>query len=251
MTLTTKDATKVFDDTLDPMGGLALFSVAKSSFGKSFPWLNEASDKEWEAFGRIYYGYNPGTIYVRFVDPCDPRFGSIAKLVNRPNFRHSWSAPMGRVAHTPAEQDAAVQQLAQIRTLYTDLQWDKRSNRPRFSTYEYSVEYLPKYTGETVWKYDRDRAKRFAQKPAFDRLEREIKVGDFCTYILYQFDGSGAAGIYFGTVTRIEKDGQVFCKNVPLKSNERVAEKPVKDNRLITILTDDLMRQLMLAKLSA
>ena len=251
MDLVSAVSDKEFDDTLEDIGGKALFDTRKTKLDKEFSWLDQADSKDWEHLAYRYFEYVKEPIFVRFVDPCNPRFGSIARLKTRPNNNYGYSYYSNIKPHTPAEQAKQAANLAIQKTIYTELNWDKRNSKPGFNTYSDFVEYLPGYTGDTVWKFDRERAKRIHAKPAYDRLDREIQVGDFCTYILYQFDGRGAAGIYFGNVTKIDKDGQVYCKNVSLKSGERVAEKPIKDNNLITILTDDLMRQLMLAKLSA
>lgn len=247
MDLVSKKSDKVFDDTLADIGGVTLFKTAdEPKLVKEFPWLNDADNSHWATMGPIFLNQKPGTIYVRFVDPCSPRFGSIAKLV-----RTSYSSYYGFGSYGRKPDPATeLSDFIRYKRIDGELRWDGRNSKPSFSHYSDLVEFLPNYTGPTVWQFDRERNQRVKMKTAFDRLGREINIGDFCTYILYQFDGRGAAGIYFGNVTNIDKEGRVTCKNVSLKSGERVAEKEVKDNNLITILTDDLMRQLMLAKLA-
>ena len=246
--LVSKTSDRVFDDTLTDMNGLCLFDLSQQKFKKNYPWMQTANTSDWERLAAEWLDNqaNRKPIYVRFVDPCSARFGSIAKIVH-----HSYSSWSNFSRNTVAQTQSAILNLARNKLISGELRFSKRNSKPSFYSRGECVEWLPNYTGDTVWQYDRERAQRVVAKPAYDKLNREIQVGDFCTYILYQFDGAGAAGIYFGNVTRIDKDGQVFCKNVSLKPNDKVAEKAIKDNKLITILTDDLMKQLMLAKLSS
>lgn len=84
-----------------------------------------------------------------------------------------------------------------------------------------------------------------------DKLGRDITKGDFISYILYHFDNShNAAGIYYGKVTKIEGDGTVHARNIKLSEDDQVAEKRIKDNSLIVIMSKDLMDKLMMARLS-
>ncbi|MNR94771.1 hypothetical protein D3C72_258590 [compost metagenome] len=251
MDLVSKKSDKVFDDTLTDVGGVTLFKTQEHpKLVKEFPWLTDSGNNHWAEIGPVFLDHKPGSVYIRFVDPCSERFGSIARLVRNSYSSYSYSGyGYNRFSQKP---DAATELAEFMRSkhIHGELRWDGRNSKPSFSHYSDLVEYLPGWTGGTEWRFDRERKQRVQAKSAFDRLGREIQVGDFCTYILYQFDGRGAAGIYFGNVTSIDKEGRVTCKNVSLKTGERVAEKEIKDNNLITILTDDLMRQLMLAKLT-
>lgn len=248
MDLVSNKSDKVFDDNLAPLGGVTLFSLKKNRLDKEYTFLQEADTRDWERLAALWYDYKnlKTPMYVRFVNPAHPRFGSIARLQSSSNYSY-WGKPK---TPTPQEQAQNIADLARRRSFYGELRWDGRNSKPSFFTGSDDMEWLPDYSGPTVWQFDRERNHRVQQTIAYDKLGREISVGDFCTYILYQFDGGGAAGIYFGTVSKIEKNGTVHCKNISLKQGDKVAEKPIKDNKLITILTDDLMRQLMLAKLS-
>lgn len=124
--------------------------------------------------------------------------------------------------------------------------WDGRKNRVNGMT-NWNTIWLKGHEGGTVWSYEKPEVK---QELAYDKLGREIAVGDFISYILYQFQGSSAAGIYYGKVTKIDKDGTVYAKNIKLDENDRVAEKAIKENSLIVIMTKDLMDKLMLARLA-
>lgn len=111
-----------------------------------------------------------------------------------------------------------------------------------------SLIWLKDYTGPTVWKNTTPPKKSLPPKKVYDRLGRELQVGDFISYILYHHTVSGA-GIYFGTVTKISDAGKVMAKNIKLSEHDRVEEKAIKDPSQIVVVTKDLMDQLVLAKL--
>ena len=127
--------------------------------------------------------------------------------------------------------------------------WDGRQNKVQFHSYICSWVKDRKPEEGTVWAYAKP-----DDKPTItpmDKLGREIKVGDFISYILYHFGtGHNAAGIFYGKVTKITVDGTVYAKNIKLADDDPVAEKRIKDNSLIVIMTKDLMDKLMLARLS-
>ena len=128
--------------------------------------------------------------------------------------------------------------------------WDKRKNKVDAGNC-YSLMWLKDYdeTLGTKWVWAKP-----DDDPAVtpqDKLGRDIKKGDFISYVLYHFDnGYNGAGIYYGKVTKIENDGTVHAKNIKLKDDDRVAEKRIKDNSLIVIMSKDLMDKLMIARLS-
>lgn len=124
--------------------------------------------------------------------------------------------------------------------------WDGRKNRVNHLS-GWNIMWLKGHEGGTVWSYESPEVEKVE---AVDKLGREIKVGDFISYILYHFDGDGAAGIYYGKVTKVTKDGNVYAKNIKLDDEDRVDEKRIKDNNLIVIMTKDLMDRLMMARLS-
>jgi hypothetical protein len=245
--LVSKISNKTFDDTLEDIGGKAMFDLRSYTFTKEYSFFKPMNDADWRELSRKYAEVDHEHVYVRFVNPSSERFGSIARLhptiFNMNSYGSSW-------ASKPLDRQKIADSIFRDRRFSCELRWNGRSSKPGFWTGGDQVEFLPGYTGETVWLYDKERKSRVKQKIALDKLGREINIGDFCTYILYQFDGAGAAGIYFGNVTKIEPDGSIWCKNVKLTTRDRCEDKKVKDNSLVTILTDDLMRQLMMAKLS-
>jgi hypothetical protein len=108
--------------------------------------------------------------------------------------------------------------------------------------------WLKDYKGPTIWKNATPLKKKQPPKKVYDRLGREINVGDFANYILYHYTVTGA-GSYFGAITKITDSGKVFAKNIKLGSKDRSEDKQIKDPSQITIMTKDLMDQLVLAKL--
>lgn len=125
--------------------------------------------------------------------------------------------------------------------------WDGRKNRVNYLS-AWNIMWLKGHEGGTVWSYE---AQAVEKVEAVDKLGREIKVGDFISYILYHFDNDrNAAGIYYGKVTKVTPQGNVSAKNIKLGEDDVVAEKQIKDNSLIVIMSKDLMDRLMMARLS-
>lgn len=130
----------------------------------------------------------------------------------------------------------------------------KRSNKVVYSNYD--------YYGDVVWLDERgdDEGTHWewnlkpptVTKVAVDKLGEEIKVGDFISYILYHFDNAhNAAGLYYGKVTKVENDGEVWAKNIKLSNDDKVEDKKIKDNSLIVKMSNDIMDKLMIARMSS
>lgn len=201
-------------------------------------WQEEMADMV-----RMYIRGEP--IYVRY--KTDPkRIGSIGRVKQITNINNliagrSWY-------HTGYDKTQVIEDKVKPENMdYFSFKvgWDGRGNRTSPSGYE--VEWLKGYKGPTVWIYQQTLV---PEVTAFDRLEREIKVGDFVCYILHHFGKEYGASTQFGTVTKISKDGNVYAKNVSLGSDEPSKEKKINDNKTIVILTKDLMDRLMMAKLA-
>lgn len=166
-----------------------------------------------------------------------------------PQNRWSYRAVSSRKYIKPDENKVTP---SDIGLIYMDgkVKWDKRSNKVDINN-GWGIHWLKGYdeTQGTKWVWAKPE-----DPPAIipkDKLDREIKKGDFISYILYHFDNSyNAAGIYYGKVTKIENDGTVHATNIKLTENDRVAEKRIKDNSLIVIMSKDLMDKLMMARLS-
>lgn len=198
------------------------------------------------------------TIYVGFDQNREPkREGSIGRLVitNVQDLLHGEyeyrRTRYGQKTATTIEEIPANVQEGHFDhvQIIGHILWDGRKNKIQFNNWSeiWIDDHDPK-TG-TVWALEKPA--EVPQVEAYDKLGREIKVGDFISYILYHFDNGGsAAGIYYGKVTKIEKDGTVHAKNIKLADDNVVAEKRIKDNSLIVIMTKDLMDKLMLARLS-
>jgi len=162
--------------------------------------------------------------------------------------RHRWygSRTAVRQRIEPKPENVVVENMGKI-SINGSAVWDGRKNRVNYIS-GWNMNWLKGHEGGTVWVYQKVQVPKVVAK---DKLDREIKVNDFISYILYQFDGEGAAGIYYGKVTKVDDDGSVWAKNIKLKSDDKQAEKKIHHNGLIVIMTKDLMDQLMLAKLSS
>jgi hypothetical protein len=197
--------------------------------------------------------------FVEFDGSTDARrTGSIGRIVisdeEMQNILHGATEYRGYYNRGPARQTIEVKE-ENVDALKLErynptlkVKWDGRSNSIDAS---WGAHWLKGYDASQgtkwVWAKPED-------PPAItpkDKLGREIKKGDFISYILYHFDNShNAAGIYYGKVSKIENDGTVHAKNIKLKEDDRVDEKRIKDNSLIVIMSKDLMDKLMLARLS-
>lgn len=169
-------------------------------------------------------------VYLKVTDPRHKHFGSIARVTERQEYGYNdWT-----------KNEAA----------WLTLGWDKRKNAINEFSYG-SVRWLKDYQGPTVYDYDRTRGMEPPRTEALkDRTGREIKVGDFCCYILHHFQTSGA-GIYFGTVTKFSKNGNTaYVKNIKIEADDIVEEKRVTYSENIVVLTKDLLDRMMMARLS-
>jgi hypothetical protein len=198
-------------------------------------------------------------IYVRFTNKDQMRDGSIAiikdwnverglakngeYLAKNPHWgRSRYHVP--NVHQFEIGSDKYEVDLTDCGSFFGRVRWEGRKNECEASIY--NVEWLKGYEGPCVWQFGK---KEQPQVIATDRLGREIKVGDFCCYILHHFSNYGAS-TQFGTVTKIERDGTVWAKNIALGEDESAHTKKINDNSTIVILTKDLMDRLMMAKLS-
>lgn len=197
------------------------------------------------------------TIYIGFDPTREPkRKGSVGRLVitNMQDLLHGdYEYRRNRYSQTPELIEEIPENVKEENfdrvQIIGHILWNGRKNKIQVSTW--SMFWIDDHdpTVGTVWAFEKP--EDVPDTVARDKLDREIKVGDFISYILYHFDnGSSAAGIYYGKVTKIEKDGTVHAKNIKLASDDVVAEKRIKDNSLIVIMTKDLMDKLMLARLS-
>ncbi len=201
------------------------------------------------------------TIYVEFQQNADPRrIGAVGKLYIKPDCiqaflkgrRNTWiysPTPKNEPDIEVKEENVKEEHFGSI-MLDGFIKWDGRTNKVDANA-GWAINWLPHRTEEegTFWKWER------TEKPAApapkDKLDREIKVGDFISYVLYNFDNArNSAGIYYGKVTKIDNEGYVFAKNIKLAENDKSAEKRIKDNSLIVIMSKDLMEKLMVARLS-
>lgn len=179
-------------------------------------------------------------IYVKFTELVDQRrTGSIGYLSafetreERP-YHHRWYS-------TPAPQPGkTVPVISRM-----EVKWEGRNNTLR--VWQGEIEILEDYTGGSVWKWEKPVGPQVAAK---DRTGREIKKGDFINYVLHHHVTYGTT-LHFGTVTKVDRDGTVWAKNIKVDDKETVAEKRIKNNETIVVLTKDLLDIMMLKKLAS
>ena len=176
-------------------------------------------------------------VYVKFTAHHDERrTGSIARLTTFTiQERSPWSYGYSRTRSGATRPVITTMQVG----------WDGRKNV--VNVYEYDIEILEGYTGGTVWKWEKPVGPLVQAK---DRTGREIKKGDFINYVLHHHVMYGTT-IHFGTVSKVDRDGTVWAKNIKVDDNETVADKRIKNNENIVVLTKDLLDRLMLLKLAS
>ena len=188
------------------------------------------------------------SVYVEYVKDAR-RIGSIALIKSIENLETIVNGPRnyyyGNTDRTPIDEaDPDLLDPTNISYISARLKWQGRSNST--NPYGDDLVWLKDYEGPTEWVY---KDVEQVQVPAYDRLNREIKVGDFICYILHHFGTSGAS-TQFGKVTKISINGDVYAKNIKLGPKEQQAEKKINDNATIVVMSDDLMSQLTMARLS-
>lgn len=206
------------------------YQVPSSPYGTINAALKAHYDKIRDIAKRVKAGER---IYVTFTNSADlRRTGAIAYLTHyevREN-RAFWNS---KVNETRPSID------------YMAVAWDDR--RSGLRVWNMEVDILEDYKGPTVWKWEKPEGPLVEAK---DRTGREIKKGDFITYVLHHHVHYGTT-IHFGTVTKVDRDGTVWAKNIKVNDEETVAEKRIKHNENIVVLTKDLLDVLMLKKLAS
>lgn len=208
------------------------FSLTKqptTPYGTISPALQSYYDKIRDISVKVGNGEK---VYVSFTDCADARRqASIAYLTE---FSTREVQPYW-YAKTPTWPE--------IHTIYVS--WEGRHNKIRVWPGE--IEILEEYEGPSVWKWEKPEPPAADAK---DRTGRTIKKGDFITFVLHHHVNYGTT-IHFGTVTKVTRDGQVWAKNIKVDDKETVAEKRIKHNENIVVLTKDLLDILMVKKLAS
>lgn len=129
-----------------------------------------------------------------------------------------------------------------------EVEFDDRKNKLRANSN--TVNILTDYSGPTVWVHNPPPpSENSRKKPLLDRFGREIKLGDLVCFA-YPLSRSQAKTA-FGNVINISKTNTCYVKNLKLADNEHVSEYQIRDNSCLILMTDDLMDQLLLARLSS
>jgi hypothetical protein len=136
-----------------------------------------------------------------------------------------------------------------LELLQLEIEFDDRKNKlkPQLD----DIVWLKGYSGPTVWQHNPPPPKPKAPlNPIYDRLGREVKLGDFVSYAMTWYNTS-KINVYFGTVTKISDRNVVYCTNIKLDDDDTVTEERIKDNSSMVLITKDLIDQLMIKRLSA
>jgi hypothetical protein len=182
-------------------------------------------------------------VYVKFTKSHDERrTGSIGYLSN---FDIKERAVYSGYSRSFFSGRTAPPDSIRPQVVHMEVMWEGRKNVIR--VWDYDIEILDGYTGGSVWKWEKPQGPLVEAK---DRTGREIKKGDFINYVLHHHVSYGTT-IHFGTVSKVDRDGTVWAKNVKVDDKETVAEKRIKNNENIVVLTKDLLDRLMLLKLAS
>lgn len=126
--------------------------------------------------------------------------------------------------------------------------WDGRKNKCSPTSNE--IEYLPNWSGGTVWVWNPGEAKpKEPRVIPYDSLGQEIEAGQFVCFVHRRY---GIISMKFGTVSRMTDRGSVFVKTLKMRDDERGGEelKAYAASELL-IVNDKLMSRLMMARLAA
>lgn len=186
------------------------------------------------------------TVYVGYGNDEHARYGSIGIAVPKgcdPNDRSNW----------PPYQASNLQN--RYHTTYSsihpiDVHWDAKHKSEDIYIHSSKLFWLTAYQGPTKWVFTK-KAKEEKQKViAYDKLNNEVQVGDFVTFVGRTTYGSGKGDLMFGFVERISNAGIMFCKNIKLSDADHVREWRVAKGDQVSKLNKEILTQLMLRRLT-
>jgi hypothetical protein len=125
--------------------------------------------------------------------------------------------------------------------------FDDRKNLLKPKLYE--IAWLPTHTNGTVWIHNPPPTKAKKVKATLDKFNREIEPGALCTFAVNMYGSQ--VSVFVGSVTKISERGVIYCKSICVRDGEPEVEFRISDNSSIILLTQDLMDQITLARLSA
>jgi hypothetical protein len=174
-------------------------------------------------------------VYVQIKD--ERRRGSIGRLKSASITEHSHS---NRFASSSSYDYLYISELTVV--------WDNRSNS--CTPYSNDVEYLPDWTGGTVWNWVKPESRPKAPRVIpYDHLGEEIQADQFVCFVHRLY---GRISMKFGTVTRLTDKGGVFVKTLKLRDGDAAGtELKALDAKDLIIVSDKLMSRLLMARLGA
>jgi hypothetical protein len=171
---------------------------------------------------------NGEPVYVKFKDPR--RAGAIGRIEHIQMILHS--SPGSMYTYFTVNEIRVV--------------WDDRKNVVKPEARD--VTFLPNHVGGTTWAWEQIPPKPKA--PAViqnDHLGEVIEVGQFVSFIHRSY---GNIKLKFGTVSRMSDKGTIWVNTLKLRDGDRAEEVKVYSADSVTIVNDNLMSRLMMARLA-
>jgi hypothetical protein len=113
-----------------------------------------------------------------------------------------------------------------------------------------NLTWLPDYSGTTKWVFERNKNKDVVIPKVYDRLGSELNVGDFVGFVAVDYTQKGEQCLLFGSVSKIGKTGVTYVKNIKLHDNDRSSERRIQSANKLIKLDDQILKTLMLKRLS-
>lgn len=189
------------------------------------------------------------TVYVGYGEEGKARYGSIGIAVPKgydPNNRASW--PTSR-ASAAAVLSGRGGYRDYIQRDEMDIHWDSKHSMTA-SNYESGLYWLTTHPGPTNWVFTRKAKTEKPKVVALDKLENEVEVGDFVVFVGRSSYSTSKGDLMFGFVEKVSPAGIMTCKNIKLSDSDYVREWRVGKGDQITKMSADILKQLMLRRLS-
>lgn len=118
------------------------------------------------------------------------------------------------------------------------------------STFGGNLVWLNDYTGDTKWVFERNKPKEIVIPKVYDRLGSELNVGDFVGFVAVDYTQQGEQCLLFGSISKIGKTGVTYVKNIKLHDKDKTSERRVQSPNKLIKLDENILKTLMLKRLS-
>lgn len=118
------------------------------------------------------------------------------------------------------------------------------------SLFNGNLVWLTDYSGPTKWVFERNKPKEIVIPKVYDRLGSELNVGDFVGFVAVDYTQQGEQCLLFGSVSKIGQTGVTYVKNIKLHDKDRISERRVQSPNKLIKLDDQILKTLMLKRLS-